>query len=188
MEKRPVDEERKAGEEIGKLKQEVSNLREELRALSEENELLRERSEDIFLLGVISEKVVTAETPQTVISTALENVCILKELGYGALIRPEGERVRVVTDYCEELECSFSDQEFPIEGALERVFSGKHEGFFSYKDGERIPAFIPRRLGGHLVSSSLFLPLSQGGETGFLVFANYRYAPDYLRGLVPLLN
>lgn len=186
--KRPVDEERNAREKIERLKQEVFHLQDELRALSEENELLRERSEDIFLLGIISEKVATAETPLTVISTALENVCILKELGYGAFIRPEGERVRVVTDYCEEVECSFSDQEFPLEGSVEEVFSVGQEEFFDYKEGGQIPAFIPKRLGGQLVSSSLFLPLSQGGEVGFLAFANYRYAPDYLRGLVPLLN
>ena len=56
------------------LQKEINNLRNKVRILTEENEFLTEKAEDIYLLGIISEKIGFEKTRENVISIAMENI------------------------------------------------------------------------------------------------------------------
>ena len=74
-------------------------LRERLRVLEKENELLAERAEEISLLGLVAEQTGTEQDPVELLSSVLEQVCLLKAITFGACLEPSGTQLRAVATY-----------------------------------------------------------------------------------------
>jgi len=72
-------------------------LEEKLHILEEENALLTERTEDIFLLGLISESVSGIEDPQGILEAALERTSILKDIPLCACASVHGARMKIIS-------------------------------------------------------------------------------------------
>ncbi|MDQ6959186.1 MAG: PAS domain S-box protein [Mariprofundaceae bacterium] len=75
----------------------IRELKEQLRILEEENALLAERTEDILLLGLISESVSGKEDPQEILETALERTSILKDIPLCVCASVHDIRMKIVS-------------------------------------------------------------------------------------------
>jgi len=75
----------------------IRELEEKLRILEEENTLLAERTEDILLLGLISESVSGMEDPHRILETALERTSILKDIPLCACASVYDTRMKIAS-------------------------------------------------------------------------------------------
>ncbi len=171
--------------EIDALKREIEFLKKERDALREENELLAEKAMDIALLGVISEKITISESIEEVISVLLENICVLKELGYASFVKVGDECLSVIDDYCIELECSLKEQCFELN---KDIFDESLHVII--KGPEKIPPFVPEEVKKRPPVSACILRFKLPSEEGihFLVFVNYFFDPDYIEQMIPLIK
>lgn len=81
------------------LQLEISRLQQQIKQLNEQNELLLERTEDILLLGFISDKILAATTRQEVFSAALESIATLKDIPFVALLSVKDSRAIILDEY-----------------------------------------------------------------------------------------
>jgi len=75
----------------------IRELEEQVRVLEEENALLADRTEDILLLGLISESISGIEDPQAILETALERTSILKDIPLCACASVDDTRIKIVS-------------------------------------------------------------------------------------------
>jgi len=75
----------------------VRELEAQIRLLEEENALLSEHSEDIFLLGHISESIGGLEDPHRILEAALERISILKDIPLCVCASIYDEQVKIIS-------------------------------------------------------------------------------------------
>jgi PAS domain S-box-containing protein len=166
----------------------IERLKKEIAALKEENEVLTERAEDIFLLGVVSEKVEKETTLEGVVNVAIESISTLKDIAYGAYFEFRDGSVEVLRDYGLELKESLKGKVFQIDRELEeRIRSGEY--FSDLADDVPIPEFIPSKIGGLVPNSYYFVPFIVRGELlGTFLLVNCIQGADYLRSVLPMVD
>ncbi|MEE9524509.1 MAG: ATP-binding protein [Thermodesulfovibrionales bacterium] len=166
----------------------IERLEKEIAALREENEGLTGRAEDIFLLGVVSEKIEKETTLERVVSVAIENVATLKDIAYSAYFEFRDGSVEVFQDYGLELKKSLKGKVFRIDHELEeRIRSGEY--FADLADDVAVPEFIPSKIGGLVPNSYYFVPFIVRGELlGTFLLVNCIQGADYLRSILPAVD
>ncbi len=169
------------------VQKEVENLREKVRLLMEENELLTEKAEDIYLLGIISEKIGLENTAEKVIEIVVENIVTLKDISYCAFLSLNAGMYEVVDDYSLNISASLQGSTHDPGTTLQpQIETGEY--FRELTPDKPAPDFIPLFTGNLKPNSYCFVPvIIREHLQGMLLCVNCISTIDYLRGLYPLL-
>ncbi len=160
----------------------IKRLQEELRHLREENEILTEKAEDIYLLGVIAEKLCAEKTARGMVSTLLEALVTLKELSYAAFLEGTGARLTVSEDFGLYLKGSLRGRSFTFPSPLQEV------SLTSVSHDEPLPSFFPEWTVPMDPNAFLFLPLVvRENPIGVFLFINSIGESSYLERLMTLI-
>jgi PAS domain S-box-containing protein len=175
----------KMGREVSS--KEIEKLRKELASLHEENEVLTERAEDIFLFGVVAEKIGFAVNAKEVINIALESVSTLKDIDYCAYISLSDNSIMITEDFGSKLLSSQKGKTFKFDDSLLNMIQ-KKEYFHEIAADSDIPEFIPRHIDNQRPNAYYLMPIIlQGNINGIILFVNYIGKHSYLKGILPLI-
>ncbi len=167
----------------------IELLEADVKLLRDENESLTERAEDIYLLGIISEKISAESNREKIIDIALEEVCLLKDIHYSAFICREDSQVKIVDEYSPLLGISNKSRLFPAD---EWLYAELEQGaiFFECSPGTTLPPFVPEGNGeDHRPNSYCLIPASVSDcMGGMFLFVNYVEDASFLQGLEPMLR
>ena len=171
------------------LQKKIEFLAADLDLLRDENETLTERAEDIYLLGVISEKISAESNREKVLDIALEEVCLLKDIHYSAFLCREDNQLRIIDDYSPLLEISNESRLFPFDERLPDVLQ-RGVLFFECAPQTDLPSFVPAGPGGKNRPNSYCLIPAGTSDClgGMFLFVNYVEEPAYLKNLEPMLQ
>lgn len=170
---------------------ELDELRETVRLLMAENQMLAERAEDTLLLGLIAEQIGQTGESEQMISIALEQIGLLKDLPVCMFWVLEADRL-----LCRAAYLAFSEQEFPSAALdwspamMEALGVGAH--VFVRAEGEE-PDWVKslyqvlERLNFQATGLALIPFQEQMGQIGFFLFAD-SLVENRLREMLVLLN
>lgn len=170
------------------LEHDIVNLKRQVRLLTEENEALTERSEDIYLLGGISERIGRKDTLEEIAAIAVETIVTLKDIAYCACFSFEDDSPRVIEDYSVDLGSSWKGRTFAPEMELKNLIK-EDKRFAELTDTDPLPEFIPGNLRGSPLNSYYIIPIIILQEViGAIVCVNSLGNSQYLKDIVPLLD
>jgi hypothetical protein len=170
------------------LQKKLQNLQQKVHALTEENELLTEKAEDIYLLGIISEKISLEPTEEQVICTAIENIVTLKDIAYCSLLKMNDGSITVADDFGLKLPGSIRGNTYKLDGMMKAALQNKNY-FIELDQDNVLPAYIPRFNNEPYPNSFYLVPLIvRENLYGMLLCVNTIGDINYLKHLVPLLE
>jgi hypothetical protein len=170
------------------LQKEINNLRNKVRILTEENEVLTEKAEDIYLLGIISEKIGFEKTRENVISIAMENIATLKDISYCAFINVDNNSLKIIDDFGLNLPSSQRGKAC-TPGNQIRTHLERKDYFIEIPGNEPLPEFILHATRGLHPNSCYIMPIIvRDNLYGMMLCVNCTGDCEYLKRLIPLLD
>ncbi|MDH5637847.1 MAG: PAS domain-containing sensor histidine kinase, partial [Nitrospinota bacterium] len=170
------------------LEKKIDELSRELSLLKEENEILTDQTEDVSLLGVVSERISFLEKESEVINVVLEDVVLGKDLVYASYFSIASGEVQIHEDFCNSCGKSLKDERIKLDKELEELLAnGQHFGEIS--EGLPAPRIISALKVSPAVNSYYLFPMSPSlGPSGWFLFTNNFDDKAYLKKQRYLLN